>query len=108
MFCVFSAPFPDQVLSSIGPKVVPGGAQRSGPVGDKKQSRDRAPQFPSGFAAQATTRPLSAPPRFWHFLAVFVNLCHDDGAQQEICCSPDQSPQTTGRISQHFPTVSLG
>merc|ERR1711962_506751 len=41
---------------------------------------------------------------FWHFSAVFVNLCHDDGAQQEICCSPDQSPQTTEAHANSWPS----
>ena len=29
---------------------------------------------------------------------ILVNLCHDDGAQQEICCPSHKSPQTAGKI----------
>ena len=38
---------------------------------------------------------------------ILVNLCHDDGAQQEICCPSHKSPQTTGKLFHQFSLLLL-
>ena len=87
--CIF-CPFSDQLLKLCWRYVVSGGPRIWGELIRSRQL-GRASVWIWICSINGTCCCLAT-------FGILVNLCHDDGAQQEICCPSHKSPQTAGKI----------